>query len=74
MKITTETSLTDFKFWSEAEKHSFSYQELKELDVIISDIYQETNITETEVNDLFWFEEEVLCEWLNIDFNEYLNR
>jgi hypothetical protein len=31
--------------------------------------------TETEINDMFWFEEEFLCECLGIDFEEdYLNR
>jgi hypothetical protein len=26
------------------------------------------------MNDLFWFEDELLCEWLGIDFSEYENR
>ena len=27
---------------------------------------------QTDINDLFWFEEEFLCELLGIDFDEYL--
>ncbi len=41
---------------------------------MLEDIYPE-GMTDTEINDLFWFEEETLCEWIGIDFEEdYLNR
>jgi hypothetical protein len=74
MKITKELNLTDFNFWSGAKEHNFTYNELKELEYIIEDLYFENLPSETDINDLFWFEEETLCEWLNTDYNKYLNR
>lgn len=74
MKITTELNLTNFNFWSGAKDHNFTYNELRELEYILEDIFHEKTPTETEINDLFWFEDETLCEWLTLDYNEYLNR
>ena len=73
MKITKELNLTEFKFWSEAKNHTFYYNELKELEYVLDEIYPE-GCTETHINDLFWFEEEFLCESIGLDYNEYLNR
>ena len=74
MKITKELNLTDFNFWSGAKDHNFTYNELKELEYILKDLYFDNLPTETDINDLFWFEDEMLCEWLNLNYNEYLNR
>jgi len=74
MKYTKELDLINFEFWSGAKQHEFTYNELKELENILEDLYHENPPTETEINDLFWFEEETLCEWLNLDYNKYLNR
>lgn len=74
MRITSELSLTNFDFWAGAKDHEFTYSELKDLESMLDDIYP-NGCTETDINDLFWFEEEFLCELLGIDFNEdYLNR
>jgi hypothetical protein len=74
MQYTKELNLTEFKFWSGAKQHEFTYNELKQLEFILEDLYHEKPPTETDINDLFWFESELLCEWLGIDFNEYENR
>ena len=74
MKYTTELNLTDFNFWSGAKDHEFTYTELKELEYILEDIYHEEPPTETQINDLFWFEEQFLCECIGLDFEEYENR
>ena len=74
MRYTKELDLINFEFWSGAKQHEFTYNELKELEYILEDLYHETPPSETEINDLFWFEEETLCEWLNLDYNKYLNR
>ena len=74
MKITTELNLTTFNFWSGAKDHSFTYSELKEIEQLLEDIFPD-GATETQINDLFWFEEETLCEWMQINFEvDYLNR
>ena len=74
MNYTKELNLVDFKFWSGAKQHEFTYNELKQLEFILDDLYHEKPPTETDINDIFWFEEELLCEWLGIDFNDYENR
>ncbi len=75
MQITIEESLTNFKFWSGAQYHRFTYSELKQLEDIIEDLYSNETLTDTDINDLFWFEKEQLCEWLNIEYeDDYLKR
>lgn len=74
MKITSELNLTTFEFWSGAKDHKFTYNELQEIESQLEDIYPD-GMTETEVNDLFWFEDETLCEWIGLDYeNGYLER
>lgn len=74
MKITTELNLTSFDFWSGAKDHKFTYSELKDLEYQLEDLYPD-GASDTQINDIFWFEEEMLCEWLGIDFSDdYLNR
>lgn len=74
MEYTKQLNLTEFDFWSGAKQHEFTYNELKKLEYIIEDLFHEKPPTETEINDLFWFEEEILCSFIGINFNEYLNR
>lgn len=71
MKYTVQSSLTDFRFWAGAKDNNFTYSELKELDYLLEE-YGE--LTETQINDMFWFEDEYLCESIGIDYNEYLKR
>jgi len=73
MQVYSELSLTNFDFWSGAKNHSFTYNELKEFEFYLEELYP-NGISETQVNDLFWFEEEFICECLSIDFEEYLER
>jgi len=73
MKITSELNLTDFNFWSGAKQHNFDYDELNNIESELECLYPE-GLTETQVNDLFWFEEEFLCECIGLDYNEYLER
>ena len=73
MRITKELNLTNFEFWSGAENHKFSYNELKDLEFHFDELYSD-GMEETQINDIFWFEEEFLCGLLGIDFDEYLER
>jgi len=74
MKVTKELDLQNFEFWAGAKQHEFKLSELKDLEFILEDLYPE-GATETQINNLFWFEEEFLCECLSIDFeDDYLNR
>ena len=73
MKVTSELNLVDFEFWSGAKDHGFSYTELKELEYHLEELYPD-GMSETEINDMFWFDEEFLCECLGLDYDEYLER
>lgn len=74
MKIKLELNLENFSFWSGAKDNYFTNKELRELEYSIEELYEEVP-TETEINDLFWFEEEFLCDCIGINFeNEYSKR
>ena len=66
MKIISEDkSLRDFNFWSGA-KDTVRYLTCDELDTIeclLEDAYPD-GMTETQINDLFWFDTDVIAEWL----------
>ena len=54
MRITAELNLTSFEFWSGAKQHKFSYNELRDLEFHFDELYSD-GMSETQVNDLFWF-------------------
>ena len=75
MKIYSEQSLRNFEFWSGA-KYRVKYLSDEQLDIvenILDDLYPE-GTSETEVNDLFWFDEDTIAEWLGYNnFDEIMN-
>ena len=72
MKIYTEQSLADFKFWSGAETTAQRIWEeqgsegFDQLEAILEDLYPD-GIDETDLNDLLWFDADTVYEWLGID-------
>lgn len=76
MKIYTEESLKNFEFWSGA-KDTVKYltdDELDTIEKILEDIYPE-GMSETQINDIFWFEDDWIAEILGYnDFEEIMNR
>ena len=77
MKITEEVdSYSDFEFWSGARDtaEELTADEIEEIFTILEDAYPE-GMTETELNDFFWFERDTIAEWLGYeDFDEIMNR
>ena len=77
MKITKEVnSYSDFEFWSGARDtaEELTADEIEEVFSILEDAYPE-GMTETELNDFFWFERDTIAEWLGYeDFDEIMNR
>lgn len=65
MKIISEKKLSEFPFWSGAKETAAILTELDfdQLEFILEDLYPE-GVSETTINDLFWFEEDTLAEWL----------
>lgn len=74
MKITTEKSFSNFEFWSGAKHNAalLSYSQLDAIENALEDIYPD-GMTETELNDLFWFDFEFVCECIGVDAEELQN-
>ena len=76
MLVNKEVNLGNFEFWSgavETVKYLTS-EELETLELILEDIYPE-GIDETTLNDLFWFNDDEIANWLGFnDFDEIIER
>ena len=76
MKIYSEKSLKDFDFWSGA-KNTVKYlseDEINQIETILEDCFPE-GMSETEINDFFWFEDDTIAEWLGYSsFDDIMNR
>jgi len=76
MKIYRDIPLTKFEFWAGA-KDTVEYLtdfELEEIEQILEDLFPE-DLSETDVNDIFWFERDLIAEWLGYeDFDEIMER
>ncbi len=76
MTIKTETTLKNFDFWSGA-RDTVKYlteSELNTIELTLEELYPE-GMTDTELNDFFWFEDDTIAEWLGYnDFDEIMNR
>lgn len=74
MKVYSEQSLKDFEFWSGA-KETAKYLTAKQMDTVeavLEDLYPD-GMSETEINDIFWFEEDTIADWLGYDsFDEIM--
>ena len=72
MKIYSETSLENFEAWSGAVDTLDRVREAgkcDELETILEDLYPD-GMSETELNDLLWFEPKTVYEWLGIEEEE----
>ena len=68
MTITYELDLNSFQAWSGAKETLERIQregKCAELENILEDLYPD-GMTETELNDLLWFDSESVYEWLGI--------
>ncbi len=75
MKIYSEQSLANFKFWSGAENTAQRIWDeqgsegFDQLEAILEDLYPD-GIDETDLNDLLWFDADTVYEWLGIEDEE----
>lgn len=76
MKLFKEESLSNFEFWS-GGKDTAEYlteQEFDQIETILEELYPD-GMSDTELNDLFWFEDDTIAEWLGYSsFEEIMNR
>ena len=76
MKIYTENSLRNFEFWSGAiyTVNNLTYEELDEIEAMLEDAYPD-GMSDTELNDFFWFEADTIAEWLGYnDWDDFINK
>lgn len=70
MKVVREVSLKDFEFWSGARALADKLTD-EEFDRI-EDILDSTGetYTETEINDMFWFDGDMIADWIGEEDEE----
>lgn len=68
MTIKTEITLHNFEFWGGAQENVklLTTPELNTVEYMLTDCYGE-DLTATQLNDLFWFDFNIICEWLDLD-------
>ena len=71
MKVYKEMNLRDFEFWSGAKSNAetLTYQQLDTVESILEDAYPD-GMSETQINDFFWFAFDTIREWLGIEDKE----
>lgn len=65
MRVISDINLRDFEFWSGAKDFvaKLTDDELDTIEYELEDIYPK-GMTETDINDIFWFNRDVICELL----------
>ena len=73
MKIYKEESLSSFEFWSGARDtaNELTGNELDRIEAELESIYPD-GMDETQINDIFWFEQDWIAEMLGYDCWEHL--
>ena len=64
MKIISDISLKDFGFWSGAKDtaEQLTDEQFDQVEGVLEDLYPD-GVTDTELNDIFWFESDKVYEW-----------
>lgn len=79
MTMTIEKKLRDFNFWAGAATNAAKLTD-DELDTIEEQLEDTLDwdrnepYSTTEINDLFWFDFETVCEWLGLNYEEVMAR
>ena len=78
MTIATEKKLRNFDFWSGAATNAakLTPEELDQLEDEFEELAcdREKPWSATEINDLFWFDFEDVCDWIGLDAEEVYAR
>ena len=76
MKLYREESIRNFDFWSGAKDTAkyLTEDEMNTIEEMLEELYPD-GMSETELNDFFWFEDDTIAEWLGYeDFEALMNR
>lgn len=76
MTIKKEVTLQQFDFWGGAADfaHQLTSQELDIIEETLEEMFQSDIPSETEVNDIFWFEQDGIAELLGTTVEEIYAR
>lgn len=72
MKLFSETRLLDFQAWSGAvdtKNTIIDNDKMEEFEALIDEIYPD-GLSETQLNDILWFDEEWIFEAIGIKIDE----
>ena len=74
MQYVKDDSLTNFPFWSGAKSNAdmLTYDELQQLDDVLPEYFNTGDgqlPTETEINDMFWFDFATVCEAIGLQYD-----
>jgi hypothetical protein len=75
MLITTDIELRGFEFWAGAVNtyNALTFEQLDEVESYLDELYPD-GMSETELNDLFWFDADWIAEILGFeDFEDLEN-
>lgn len=73
MKYMVEENLSNFNFWSGAKSNAemLTSEELDQIGDMLDDIYADGEpLTDTAINDLFWFDFETVLQWLGYSLDD----
>jgi predicted DNA-binding transcriptional regulator YafY len=75
MIIKAETNLCDFTFWSGGRDNArlFTLDEIETIEATLEELYPE-GLEDVKINDMFWFEPEMLAEWVGTDIDSLYAR
>ena len=76
MTYTVTKSLLDFDFWAGAKYtvSQMTVDQVLQLEEILEIDNPGEYYTETQINDLFWFEPDLIAEWLGFESFEDLEK
>ena len=76
MIINKNIDLKNFKFWGGAGDLAdlLTLDELEQIEFNLEDLFHDKTPSETDINDLFWFEEDFICEMIGTTSEEVFNR
>ncbi len=75
MTIICNDSLYNFEFWCGATETAkyLTWEDFNTIEAIFEDIYPD-GMTDTQINDIFWFEEDWIADMLGYNsFEELIN-
>ena len=75
MKVISEISLRDFKFWSGGEDwaKNCTDEQLDKIESIMESAAPESGWTDDDINNFFWFDFDTIADWLGYKDGEHFD-